>query len=166
MKTFIFTFFLSLLSLVGIAQVQTADTDFRAKIIKMLNLQGSQKQFEIAIDQMIDIQLTYNGEATDEFWEKFRSEIKGEGLNKLYDMLVPIYQKHLTEQEVDAIIAFYETPEGRALVGKTPFIMQESMQAGAIWGEEIGKRIVEEMGLLESDYPLDSLEVIPPPKNK
>ena len=41
--------------------------------------------------------------------------------------LVPIYQKHFTKNDVDAITAFYRSPSGRKLVEKTPEIMGEFM---------------------------------------
>jgi len=41
--------------------------------------------------------------------------------------LVPIYQKHFTKRDVDAIAAFYQSPSGRKFVEKTPEIMGEFM---------------------------------------
>ena len=41
--------------------------------------------------------------------------------------LVPIYQKHFTQDDVDAITAFYESPSGRKYVEKTPEIIGEFM---------------------------------------
>jgi hypothetical protein len=41
--------------------------------------------------------------------------------------LVPIYQKHFTKSDVDAITAFYWSPSGRKFVEKTPEIMGEFM---------------------------------------
>jgi hypothetical protein len=41
---------------------------------------------------------------------------------------VPVYQKHLTKGDVDALIAFYSTPTGQKLIQEMPQILAESMQ--------------------------------------
>jgi len=50
--------------------------------------------------------------------------------------MVPIYQKHLTKSDLDAILAFYSSPIGQKLQREQPAMMQEGMQAGG----EIGRR--------------------------
>jgi len=47
--------------------------------------------------------------------------------DKLEPMYMRIYQKSLTQQDVDGMIAFYETPSGQALINKMPVIMQNTM---------------------------------------
>jgi hypothetical protein len=39
-----------------------------------------------------------------------------------------IYQKSLTQQEVDGMIAFYKTPAGKAVMDKMPIILQNSIE--------------------------------------
>ncbi|MGY0041248.1 DUF2059 domain-containing protein [Pedobacter sp. NJ-S-72] len=41
--------------------------------------------------------------------------------------------------------AFYQTPAGKKFAEKTPLIMQESMQAGRVWGEKIGLEIISKL---------------------
>ena len=47
--------------------------------------------------------------------------------DKLEPMYVRIYQKSLSQQEVDGMIAFYKTSAGQALINKMPIIMQNTM---------------------------------------
>ncbi len=85
-----------------------------------------------------------------EFFESIMAEMAG---GDLVDFLVPVFVKNLTVQELEAAIAFYRTPEGQSLLRKTPVIMQESQLAGALWGEQMGERILQELedqGYLES----------------
>jgi len=42
---------------------------------------------------------------------------------------VPVYQKHLTKGDVDALVAFYSTPTGQKLIQEMPQILAESMQS-------------------------------------
>jgi uncharacterized protein len=42
--------------------------------------------------------------------------------------MIPIYQKHLSRADVDAMIAFYSSPTGKKLMQQLPQITQEAMQ--------------------------------------
>lgn len=42
--------------------------------------------------------------------------------------MVPVYQKHFTEGDVDALIAFYSSPTGAKMLREMPEIMGEAMQ--------------------------------------
>lgn len=46
---------------------------------------------------------------------------------KLKPMYIDIYAKNFTQEEVDGLIAFYETPVGQAYVAKMPAVMQMIM---------------------------------------
>ncbi len=52
----------------------------------------------------------------------------------IYEMLVPIYKKHLTENEIVAMIEFYEADEGKSVVSNLPRIPADSMQVDVCWG--------------------------------
>jgi hypothetical protein len=47
----------------------------------------------------------------------------------MLDDMIPVYQKHLTQTDVDAMIAFYASPTGKKLMQEMPQIMQEALQA-------------------------------------
>jgi len=125
-----------------------------AKIIELLEITNSTKQFNLAIDNMIDIQKKAFKESSDSekaikqnesFFDDFRKEIKKDGINDLYAMLIPIYKKHMTEEELDGIITFYKSSAGQSYLKKSPLIMTESMQAGSEWGGKIAAKIVEKL---------------------
>jgi len=40
---------------------------------------------------------------------------------------VKAYDETFSDEEVDAILAFYETPAGRAMVAKTPALLAKSV---------------------------------------
>lgn len=120
--------------------------DFENKIKEYITLSGGQKNFEVAVDQMIEMYKSDESlEVPVEFWDTFSREIKDESLDKLMTLLIPIYTKHTTEAEIDAGIAYFKTPLGKSLIDKQPEIMKESMQAGMIWGQELGMKIIEKM---------------------
>jgi hypothetical protein len=50
-------------------------------------------------------------------------------LDDMLDAMVPVYQKHLTKGDVDALVAFYSSPTGKKILTEMPTITSESMQA-------------------------------------
>jgi len=57
-------------------------------------------------------------------------------VDEMLEAMIPIYQKHLTKDDMDGILAFYSSPVGKKLQREQPAMTQESMQAGG----EIGRR--------------------------
>jgi uncharacterized protein len=60
---------------------------------------------------------------------------------KLEPIFVRVYQKSLTQHEVNGIAAFYATPDGQAMLDKMPVIMQNTMQEMQAPMKEIMPRI-------------------------
>jgi uncharacterized protein len=58
------------------------------------------------------------------FVQVMREEMTWDKLRPLY---VQIYQESFTQEEIDGLIAFYESPAGVAFVEKMPVVMQKSM---------------------------------------
>ncbi len=54
-----------------------------------------------------------------------KEEINPEALEPTY---IEIYQKTLTQQEVDGMLAFYKTDAGKALITKMPIIMRQASE--------------------------------------
>jgi hypothetical protein len=47
----------------------------------------------------------------------------------LLQVMIPVYQKHFTKGDVDALVAFYSSPTGQKFVKELPAIQAEAMQA-------------------------------------
>jgi hypothetical protein len=52
-------------------------------------------------------------------------------VEELLQTMVPVYQKHMTKNDIDAVVAFYSTPTGKKLLKELPAMLQESMQASS-----------------------------------
>jgi hypothetical protein len=61
------------------------------------------------------------------------------------NMILPIYDKHFTHQEIRQLITFYESPLGRKISTTLPEIQQESVDAGRAWGEKLGDRMHQQL---------------------
>ena len=57
-------------------------------------------------------------------------------VDEMIEAMVPIYQKHLTKLDLDAILSFYNSPAGQKLLREQPAMMQEGMEVGG----EIGRK--------------------------
>jgi uncharacterized protein len=75
--------------------------------------------------------------APDAFWDDF---MKGVQPDDLIALIIPIYQRNLTEEDIQAAVAFYRSPSGQRLVTKLPIITQQSMQAGQQWALQLIQR--------------------------
>ncbi len=76
------------------------------------------------------------------FWDDFMKEVKPDDL---VDLMVPIYDKYFTDDDIRQMIAFYNTPVGKKLVENLPLITQESMTVGMEWGKQIGQKVMERL---------------------
>ncbi|HET8541352.1 MAG TPA: DUF2059 domain-containing protein [Anaeromyxobacter sp.] len=77
--------------------------------------------------------------APESFWREFAARLDPD---ELVEMVVPIYAKHLSAQDVKDLIAFYQSPAGKHLTAAQPLILQESMAAGQAWGQKIAQDLV------------------------
>ena len=63
----------------------------------------------------------------------------------LIDALVPVYQKHLSIQDLKDGIGMYQTPIGKKIAEKSPQITQETMGVSMEWGMQFSSKIQELM---------------------
>ena len=68
-----------------------------------------------------------------------------EALPALKEMMIPLYDKYFTLEELRGLSGFYASPLGRKAISVMPALMQEGMRLGMRWGEAMGPRISERM---------------------
>jgi hypothetical protein len=118
---------------------------YKVTLKNMLEVAGTETSFKVVIKQMFDMFKQQKTNVPDSIWVEFEKEFLKTSIDDLVDMLSPVYQKHMTENDLMKIIEFYQTPVGRKYAEKTPFIMQESMQVGQQWGMKIGQKFQEKL---------------------
>jgi hypothetical protein len=74
--------------------------------------------------------------------KEFSHDLRSGGL---IEVVIAIYDKHFSADEIRQLIAFYESPIGRRLVAEQPLIIQESFAAGMQRGRELMDRIRERL---------------------
>jgi hypothetical protein len=63
--------------------------------------------------------------------------LKSCNVDDVFDDMIPIYQRHLTQADVSAVLAFYESPTAKKLLKEQPAIMAESMQVTRLRMEKV-----------------------------
>lgn len=84
----------------------------------------------------------YRDKLVDLFFEKFHSKRDS---NQLVELIVPIYDKYYTDDEVKQLIQLYQTPLGKKMLTVLPKILSESQAAGAQWGQQLGRQCMLEV---------------------
>ncbi|MFT3783187.1 MAG: DUF2059 domain-containing protein [Nibricoccus sp.] len=128
------------------------EQELEREIRKMLDLTGAGNLGLQAMSGMVNSMKQSMPNVPDAFWEEFQKDVS---VNELVELVVPIYKKHLTLEEVRAANAFYSTAEGQAIVRKLPMVMTEAMQVGREWGEKIAMRAIsrlQEKGLVPASH--------------
>ena len=102
---------------------------------------GAEEGFKEKVPNATPEQLAH----VDKFAE---SLLKGMPIDEMVDAMIPIYQKHLTKEDIDGILTFYASPVGQKLLREQPAMMQEAMQVGG----EIGRRRLGSMMQQMDDF--------------
>jgi uncharacterized protein len=84
----------------------------------------------------------YREKLIDLFIAKFQSKFDA---NKFLEMIIPIYDKYLTDEEIKNLIVFYATPLGKKTLTALPKMMSEAQAAGSKMGEELGRQAMIEV---------------------
>ena len=112
----------------------------------MMNKTGSGDMGIQAMNQILPALKQMIPDAPEKFWQDFMAKFNPDDL---INMTIPIYQKHLTQEDLDGINAFYDTPAGKNLIQAQPHIMKESMQVGQAWGQKVAQEVISQYEALK-----------------
>jgi len=113
-------------------------TQARSRVVQMLDGMakqariGAEQGFRMKVPDATPEQIKRIDEVSDNIFAEFSPD-------ELIDAVVPIYQKHLSKADLEAILAFYSSPAGQKVMKEMPAIMSESIEAGG----EIGRKKME-----------------------
>jgi uncharacterized protein len=118
------------------------ETQKQKDIRKLLKITGSGELGTQVMHQMVGSMKKAMPQVPEKFWGDFMKEVRTE---ELVDLIVPIYDRNLSQDDVKELIKFYETPTGKKFVSVLPKITQESMVVGEKWGRELAERVVKKL---------------------
>ena len=136
----------------GPATATSATKD--AKIRELINLMGTPK---VAVAMMrsqvasLKRLMPFPPAAQDDFEKEFLAAVN---TRELVDLIVPIYDRHFSEQDIDGMLAFYRSPLGQRFIKALPQVTAESQKVGEEWGKGLGMKVGRKIGerLDRGDY--------------
>jgi hypothetical protein len=116
--------------------------DKEREIRKLLEVTGTVKTMPEMLDQMIVEFRKALPNVPSEFWDDFRKEIK---IDELVGLMVPVYDKHLSLEDIKAANAFFATPAGRHFAERMSVMSAEGFEVGRKWGEAKAQLVAERL---------------------
>ena len=109
---------------------------------KLLILTGTDK---ISMQIMVNMFAKFKEllpQVPEEFWQEALKEFNAD---ELIDLIIPVYAKHFSHDDIKEMIAFYESPLGKKITAALPSITQESMKLGELWGRDIAEKVKQRL---------------------
>jgi uncharacterized protein len=122
--------------------VRAEETQKQKDIRKLLKITGSGELGTQVMGQMIGNMKKAMPQVPEKFWADFMREVH---TDELVDLIVPVYDRNLTHDDVKELIRFYESPTGKKFVSVLPKITQESMVVGEKWGRELAMKVMTKL---------------------
>ena len=133
---------LAVLTAVRPAVAQSAE---KTALIRRLLAQTKAADLAVAaMEATIPAQRAANPKIPAEFWDEFIARAKRE-MPRFIDMLVPVYDSHFTTEQLDQLLAFYQSPLGQYLAKVQPEVAMQSAQIGQKWGGELGAAVAQDL---------------------
>lgn len=133
--------FFALLGLTTNAQDQT----YESTLQNLFEKNGSYETFQVVVVQLFDMYRQNYNDVDTETWDKLEQEFKNTSMSDLVSLLTPVYEKYLTQEDLQIMINFYDSPTGKKYAKYTPTISQESMAIGQEWGLQIGQKVLQRL---------------------
>lgn len=126
----------------SIQDFEATEIDKREDIMELMKLQNSTDMGVQVMKTMLDSFKASGLVLPDNLVDEFLDEVQ---FSELLEQIVPIYEKHLSHQDVKELIKFFQSPVGQKLIEKQPLIIQESMVVGMKWGQDISAKFLEKL---------------------
>jgi hypothetical protein len=118
-----------------------------AKLALLRQIISQSHAAELAVSAMeasLPAQRAAHPEIPAAFWDRFIALAHARSAD-LENMIIVIYDKHFSTDELRQLLAFYGTPAGKKLLDAQPTILQESMAAGRDWGQRLGMEVAQQL---------------------
>lgn len=138
-------------------EARKIDPAKEADIRRMIDIMGGKKLMEQMMTQMFEqlkpeiMKIVPPGERgqkiADAFAQKFQARFK---TADLLELTIPIYDKYFSDEDIQGLIQFYQSPLGQRFVKVMPQTSAESASVGIRWGQKNFQEIWRE---LQAEFP-------------
>jgi hypothetical protein len=122
--------------------MSTEQTAKRVEIRQLIDLTGAANVSADALRQIIAPLKAGYPDVPQEFWDTFTKEVRSD---ELVDLVVPIYDKYYTRDEIHQLTVFYQSPVGQKTIKVLPQLSAEAINAGQKWGQMVADRAMRKL---------------------
>ncbi len=90
---------------------------------------------------IVKYQVSYP-EIKDDYWLEFLEEAD---LNNLTELLIPVFDRQFSHDEIKELLIFYESPIGQKVTRMLPNMTVEIFMVGVQWVREVAEKIDERL---------------------
>ena len=118
----------------------------KATVIRqLLEVTGAVDIGQQFMNRILEVQKQTHPEVDPKVWDRLALKLD---MTSMQDVIVEIYDRHFSMQDLQAALAFYKSEPGQRMLKELPGAMNEAMTAGQIWGrqkaEELQKELLDE----------------------
>ena len=113
-------------------------------IRRLLELTNASKTMIDGMKVGLDAQKKAQPNIPDVFWEEFIKRVTA-NMDEFITMLVGVHDRHFTKEQVDQMVAFFESPLGKMMAEKQPAVALETMAVAERWGMKMGMQVMMDL---------------------
>ena len=114
-------------------------------VIKATKQQSMELAEQMLREKMPDITPAQKKQFEEIIDDVMRTSLGPAAIQEMLEATIPVYQKHLTKADLDAMIAFYSSPAGQKILQEQPAMVQESMEASAGIQQRIARSMFQKI---------------------
>lgn len=129
-----------LFTAVSSASAQEQENEYKKAVNEYLEISGSMNSLKKVVPQVLNIykkDIQNLPEEAAAFFDTFAKKWDTKFIDRTIELMIPLYQKYFTLEDLKAMIAFYHTPVGKK--------MASVAAAMAADGAKIGQQVTMEM---------------------
>jgi hypothetical protein len=92
----------------------------------------------------LDAQKKAQPDIPEVFWDEFIKHVTA-NMDEFVTILVGVHDRHYTKDEIDQMVAFFETPLGRMMAEKQAAVSVETVAAAERWGMKMGMQVMMDL---------------------
>ena len=120
------------------------DPEKERSIRKLIQLTRAEQTMLDGMKIGLDAQKTAQPDIPDVFWDEFIKRATA-NIGDFVTILVGVHDRHYTKEQIDQMIAFFETPVGRMMAEKQPAVALETVAAAERWGMKMGMQVMMDL---------------------
>lgn len=120
------------------------DPEKERAIRKLIHLTRAEQTMLDGMKVGLDAQKKAQPDIPDVFWDEFIKRAT-DNIAEFVTILVRVHDRHYTKEQIDQMIAFFETPLGRMMAEKQPAVALETVGAAERWGMKMGMQVMMDL---------------------